>query len=109
MSKCPSCNNEFLQPFLCITCGAQTLHDHTITTLHKELAAANTRADMLQQEKRILVKQRERANEAIRRLQYMHAAHSDSVKWYRDAIAQALKSLDALPDKLSFDEAMKNG
>lgn len=43
-----------------------------------------------------------RADEAIRRLQYMHSAHSDSLQWYQNAIAQALKSLDALPAKLEF-------
>jgi hypothetical protein len=56
---------------------------------------------------RELAAERKRAAEAIRRLQYMHSAHSDSVQWYQNAIAQALNSLGALPEKLDFDEAMK--
>jgi hypothetical protein len=53
--------------------------------IERELAAANKRAD-----------------EAIRRLQNMHRAHSDSVQWYQNSVAQSLKSLNALPDKLEF-------
>jgi Tfp pilus assembly protein PilN len=45
-----------------------------------------------------------RTDEAVRRLQHMHQAHSDSVQWYQNAVAQALKSLDALPDKLEFKD-----
>jgi hypothetical protein len=41
-------------------------------------------------------------DEAIRRLRQMHRSHSDSVQWYQNAVAQALKSLNALPDKLEF-------
>ena len=52
--------------------------------------------------RRDLVAQRRRLEQAIRRLQYMHSAHSDSVNWYKNSIAQALKSIDALPDKLEF-------
>jgi predicted Zn-dependent protease len=50
-----------------------------------------------------LAAERKRADEAIRRLQHMHSAHSDSVQWYQNAVAQALKSLDALPAKLDFE------
>ena len=39
MSKCSSCSNEFLQTFVCTTCGAQKLHDHTLAALEKENAA----------------------------------------------------------------------
>lgn len=49
-----------------------------------------------------LTAERKRADEAIRRLQYMHSAHSDSVQWYQNATAQALKSLNALPAKMEF-------
>ena len=34
---CPSCRNQFVQPFVCTTCGAQKLHDHTMDTLEAEL------------------------------------------------------------------------
>ena len=34
---CPLCRNEFLQPFVCTTCGAQKLHDHTTDTLEAEI------------------------------------------------------------------------
>lgn len=36
---CPSCGNEFIQQFLCTTCGAQKLHDHTLKAIEKENAA----------------------------------------------------------------------
>ena len=36
---CPSCANEFLQQFVCVTCGAQKLNDHTLEELEKENAA----------------------------------------------------------------------
>jgi hypothetical protein len=29
---CPDCRNQFGQPFVCTTCGAQKLYDHTVTT-----------------------------------------------------------------------------
>jgi hypothetical protein len=46
-------------------------------------------------------------DEAIRRLRQMHRSHSDSVQWYQNAVAQALKSLNALPDKLEFEMSEK--
>ena len=30
MSQCPDCRNEFVQPFVCTTCGAEKLHDATV-------------------------------------------------------------------------------
>lgn len=27
---CPDCKNEFVQPFVCTTCGAQKLYDKTV-------------------------------------------------------------------------------
>ena len=36
--RCPSCNNDFKQPFLCTTCGAEKLYDAT-------LQSANQRAE----------------------------------------------------------------
>lgn len=32
MSQCPSCKNEFVQPFVCATCGAEKLYDATLKT-----------------------------------------------------------------------------
>lgn len=40
MRKCPDCKNEFVQPFVCTTCGAQKLYDTTVVTLQNQLAAA---------------------------------------------------------------------
>ena len=36
---CSSCSNEFLQPFVCTTCGAQKLRDETVKMLENENAA----------------------------------------------------------------------
>lgn len=38
MSKCPSCQNEFNQPFVCITCGAEKLHNETMRVLEQQLS-----------------------------------------------------------------------
>jgi hypothetical protein len=32
MNRCPDCKNEFLQPFICTTCGAEKLYDTTLAT-----------------------------------------------------------------------------
>ena len=37
---CSSCGNDFLQPFVCTTCGAQKLYDATLATAEKRLALA---------------------------------------------------------------------
>ena len=34
---CPTCRNKFVQPFVCTTCGAQKLRDHTMDTLEADL------------------------------------------------------------------------
>jgi len=36
---CSSCGNEFLQPFVCTTCGAQKLRDETVKALEAEVRA----------------------------------------------------------------------
>lgn len=33
MNTCPSCHNQFHQPFVCTTCGAEKLYDATTRTL----------------------------------------------------------------------------
>ena len=52
--KCPSCRNEFLQPFVCTTCGAQKLYDATVTSLQESNDALAARlADAAQTEARL--------------------------------------------------------
>lgn len=34
---CPDCGNSFVQPFVCITCGAQKLYDETVRTQADEI------------------------------------------------------------------------
>jgi hypothetical protein len=81
--------------------------------LKAELAAANKDLEILSIEKGQAREDAEnwqleaeaaykQVDEAIRRLRQMHRSHSDSVQWYQNAVAQALKSLNALPDKLQF-------
>jgi len=36
MSQCPSCKNEFVQPFVCATCGAEKLYDATLKTVQDQ-------------------------------------------------------------------------
>lgn len=45
MIKCPDCKNEFVQPFVCTTCGAQKLYDTTVLTLQNQLAEAMDQRD----------------------------------------------------------------
>jgi len=40
VNRCPDCKNEFLQQFVCTTCGAEKLYDATVVTLQNQLAAA---------------------------------------------------------------------
>lgn len=37
MSQCPDCRNEFVQPFVCTTCGAQKLYDVTLQSAQDEI------------------------------------------------------------------------
>ena len=45
MNRCPDCKNEFLQQFVCTTCGAEKLYDATVATLRNQLAAAIAQRD----------------------------------------------------------------
>ena len=36
---CPDCKNEFVQQFVCTTCGAEKLYDTTLANTQRELAA----------------------------------------------------------------------
>jgi hypothetical protein len=47
MSICPSCNNQFVQPFVCTTCGAEKLHNETMRVLEQQLADRIKREVML--------------------------------------------------------------
>ena len=72
---CPDCRNEFLQSFVCTTCGAQTLYDTTVVTLQNQLAAAiealkiaNASADDQMFQKREALEQRDKLATALREL-----------------------------------------
>jgi hypothetical protein len=39
LHTCPDCKNGFVQPFKCITCGAEKLYDATVRSLQAENAA----------------------------------------------------------------------
>lgn len=36
---CPECRTTFFQPFVCTTCGALKLHNHTMAVLERENTA----------------------------------------------------------------------
>jgi hypothetical protein len=38
-TKCPACKNTFLQPFVCVTCGAEKLYDATVASQEAAIAA----------------------------------------------------------------------
>jgi hypothetical protein len=88
-----------------------------IEEIERELAAERKKSEslraqlhgmqdgaLLRDTQAALAAARKRNDESTRRLQHMHSAHCDSVQWYQNAVAQALKSMDALPDKLDFEE-----
>jgi hypothetical protein len=37
MQTCPDCKNQFVQPFKCITCGAEKLYDATVKSQAKRI------------------------------------------------------------------------
>lgn len=43
--QCPDCKNEFIQPFRCVTCGAQRLYDATVATLQQQNDALRAQLD----------------------------------------------------------------
>lgn len=47
MTTCPDCGNAFLQPFVCITCGAHKLHESEMDDLRARLAAVTAERDAL--------------------------------------------------------------
>ena len=47
MSKCPSCNNDFVQPFVCTTCGAEKLRDEIMRVLEQERDQLREQVKML--------------------------------------------------------------
>jgi hypothetical protein len=62
---CPSCANEFLQPFLCTTCGAQKLHDHTLEVLEKENARLKAAMDRYSEDEMLLIERCAKVCEAV--------------------------------------------
>lgn len=45
---CPDCRGHFVQPFVCTTCGAQRLYDHTVIEQGKRIDALEAlNADLL--------------------------------------------------------------
>lgn len=40
--QCPDCRNEFAQPFVCTTCGAQKLYDVTLQSAQDEIERLRT-------------------------------------------------------------------
>lgn len=46
MNHCPSCHNEFVQPFVCTTCGAARLHDAELASAHARLAELERQRDV---------------------------------------------------------------
>ena len=39
MQTCPDCKNQFVQPFKCITCGAEKLYDATVSSQAQRIEA----------------------------------------------------------------------
>lgn len=46
--RCPSCNNDFKQPFLCTTCGAEKLYDATLQSANQRAEQAEAKLAALE-------------------------------------------------------------
>lgn len=49
--QCPACGNQFIQPFVCTSCGAQRLHDATVTSAYDEIKRLRAERDADEREK----------------------------------------------------------
>jgi hypothetical protein len=65
VSKCPSCHNTFMQPFMCTTCGAQQLYDESIISAWEQIDRLSARVAELEREKAELRKALDMADEAM--------------------------------------------
>lgn len=45
---CPDCKCSFVQPFRCVTCGAQKLYDNTVLSLERSVAFYKAETERLQ-------------------------------------------------------------
>ena len=45
--QCPACGNQFAQPFVCTSCGAQRLHDATVTSAYDAIKRMRSERDAL--------------------------------------------------------------
>jgi len=54
---CPECKTDFVQPFVCISCGAQYLYDSTLLSAQVALDRAHKRIDKLMQVNALLNKE----------------------------------------------------
>jgi len=85
---CPDCKNEFLQHFVCTTCGAEKLYDTTLANTQSELAAviealkiATQSADDQMLQKREAQAQRDKAIEALKEIRKRRTPSIYSSKW----------------------------
>jgi hypothetical protein len=47
MNICPDCKNSFVQPFKCITCGAEKLYDATVRSQAERIERLERAGDVL--------------------------------------------------------------
>jgi len=47
MQTCPDCKCQFVQPFKCITCGAEKLYDHTVRSQAGEIQRLQAKLDAI--------------------------------------------------------------
>ena len=49
MHECPNCKNQFHQPLVCTTCGAERLHDETLRVLTAQVQALQAQVETARQ------------------------------------------------------------
>lgn len=64
LHECPDCKNLFVQPFKCITCGAEKLYD---TTVRQGAATIDRQAALLREARELLILARHSVDQHAKR------------------------------------------
>jgi hypothetical protein len=87
---CPDCKNVFLQPFRCVTCGAQKLYDVTLANAQQRAEAVEAENTKLHKNIDLLLADLEAAEARLREFEQGQA----EVKALREALAELLDHVE---------------
>ena len=96
--RCPDCRNEFVQPFVCTTCGAQKLYDATLKSAQDEIERLRA---LLVECRPSMVEHRKRVEQDLTNAAYFPGRYPETLK----ALNTERDICDALLDRI--DAAVK--